>query len=210
MLRRTSTLEIDIGGASPPQRLIGDAWSTILPQLPRRLEGNPAGPVFHVTPMPSSKGSGMDVREIAESDLELICRHREEMFRDAGRGEEVLQTMTRHFRDWLRPRLQDRTYFGFILSDAGQAIAGIGLMLIDWPPHPSHPAQDKRGYVLNVYVEPAYRRQGLARELMRLADAEFRRRDVAFAILHATEKGRGLYAGLGWNGTTEMSRAVPG
>jgi ribosomal protein S18 acetylase RimI-like enzyme len=151
----------------------------------------------------------MEVRELSENDVELVCRHREEMFRDAGRSEEVLQIMTRHFRDWLRPRLRDRTYFGFVACDNGQPIAGIGLMLIDWPPHPSHPTTDKRGYVLNVYVEPEHRRRGLARELMRLADAEFAKRGVQFAILHATDTGRGVYAGLGWSGTTEMSKVVP-
>ena len=151
----------------------------------------------------------MEVRELSENDVDLVCRHREDMFRDAGCSEEVLQVMTQHFRDWLRPRLRDRTYFGFVMCDNGHPIAGIGLMLIDWPPHPSHPTADKRGYVLNVFVEPEYRRRGLARELMRLADAAFTKRAVRFAVLHATEKGRDLYAELGWNGTTEMSKIIP-
>jgi ribosomal protein S18 acetylase RimI-like enzyme len=150
----------------------------------------------------------MHSRALCDADLELICRHREEMFRDAGRSEEVLRPMTTNFRSWLQPRLHDGTYFGFVISDGDEPVAGIGLMLIDWPPHPSHPTQDKRGYVLNVYVEPAYRRRGLAHELMGLAEAEFERRGVGFAILHATEKGRDLYAGLGWSGTTEMSKTL--
>src|ERR1700744_7235 len=115
----------------------------------------------------------MDVRALEETDLELICRHREQMFREAGRDEAVLQTMTAHFREWLGPRLRDRTYFGYVMSETNRAIAGIGLMLIDCPPHPSHPVSDKRGYVLNLYVEPACRRRGLARDLMQLAEAEF-------------------------------------
>lgn len=152
----------------------------------------------------------MKVRALEEADLELVCRHREQMFREAGRDEGVLQSMTAHFREWLRPHLRDRSYFGYLLSDAHQPVAGIGLMLIDWPPHPSHPVSDRRGYVLNVYVEPAYRRRGLARELMQLAEAEFARRGVQFAILHATEAGRDLYAGLGWSATTEMAKPIAG
>jgi ribosomal protein S18 acetylase RimI-like enzyme len=152
----------------------------------------------------------MEVRALEEADLELVCRHREQMFREAGRDEGVLQSMTAHFREWLRPHLRDRSYFGYLLSDARQPVAGIGLMLIDWPPHPSHPVSDRRGYVLNVYVEPAYRRRGLARELMQLAEAEFARRGVQFAILHATEAGRDLYAGLGWSATTEMAKPIAG
>lgn len=130
------------------------------------------------------------------------------MFRDAGRRDDVLAPMTAHFREWLKPRLADGSYFGFVLCNEGIDVAGIGLMLIEWPPHPEHPTQDKRGYVLNVFVEPAYRKRGLARELMALADAEFARRGVSYAVLHATEKGGPLYRSLGWNGTTEMAKPI--
>jgi GNAT superfamily N-acetyltransferase len=150
----------------------------------------------------------VDIRTLDENDLELVCRHREDMFRDAGRSDDVLIPMTANFRDWVRPRLQDGSYFGFVMLDDGVPVAGIGLMLIEWPPHPEHPALDKRGYVLNVFVEPVYRKRGLARELMNLADAEFVRRGVGYAVLHATQKGKPLYQGLGWNGTTEMAKTL--
>lgn len=146
------------------------------------------------------------IREVTPDDLELICRHREEMFRDAGTPEAVLIEMTEHFRPWLAPRLQNGTYFGYVISSEARPVAGVGLMLIDWPPHPSHPTQDQRGYVLNLFVEPEFRRRGLAGELMRLAQTELGRRGVQFAILHATEKGKPLYRRLGWDTTSEMSR----
>lgn len=50
------------------------------------------------------------------------------------------------------------------------------------------PNPDKRGYVLNVFVQPAYRRRGLASALMQAADAEFARRGITFAVLHATRR----------------------
>ena len=151
------------------------------------------------------------LRPITTDDLELVCRHREAMFRAsarAGRSEETLQEMTRAFRVWLEPRLADGSYFGFVIEDGGVPVAGIGLMVIDWPPHPSHPSDSRRGYVLNVYVEPTHRKQGLARRLMDLADAELRRRGVTFAILHATAMGRPLYERLGWTATSEMSKPL--
>lgn len=150
----------------------------------------------------------MDIRTLRASDLDLVCRHREEMFRDAGRSDDVLMLMTRHFREWVRPRLSDGSYFGYVMLDDDVPVAGIGLMLIDWPPHPEHPTQDKRGYVLNVFVEPDYRNRGLARELMTLAEAEFAARGACYAVLHATAKGKPLYQGLGWNGTTEMAKTL--
>lgn len=152
--------------------------------------------------------SDVIVRELAEHDLDLVCRHREAMFRDAGRSDDVLEAMRRPFRTWLQPRLQDGRYFGFIALQKTVPIAGIGLMLIDWPPHPSHPEQDRRGYVLNLYVEAEYRKRGIARALMGRADAAFAASGVQFAILHATEKGRPLYADLDWHATTEMSKRL--
>jgi ribosomal protein S18 acetylase RimI-like enzyme len=151
---------------------------------------------------------GIDARTLGPGDLDLICRHREEMFRDAGQSETVLSVMTEHFRTWLEPRLADGSYFGFVLLDETDPVGGIGLMTIDWPPHPSHPTQSRRGYILNVFVEPPHRRRGLARELMRLAEAEFANRGVEFAVLHATEKGQPLYLGLGWGPTSEMTKRL--
>jgi len=79
-------------------------------------------------------------------------------------------------------------------------------MVIDWPPHPSHPQDDRRGYVLNMFVEPDYRGQGIATDLMNMADTEFQHRGIRYTILHATSKGRPLYEYLGWSGTTEMAK----
>ncbi|MBH1430582.1 GNAT family N-acetyltransferase [Stenotrophomonas maltophilia] len=153
---------------------------------------------------------GFSIRPLRPDDLDLICAHREAMFRESGRNEELLQQMAAPFRGWLAPRLASGDYFGFILGDQQRPIAGIGLMLIDWPPHPAHPLQDKRGYVLNVYVDPGYRRRGIARKLMQLADDAFAERKVSYAILHATAQATPLYAGLGWAGTSEMARALHG
>ncbi len=153
----------------------------------------------------------LTTRPVDLSDLDLICRHREEMFRASnapGRSDDALREMTAAFRVWVRPRLRDGSYFGYIAEEGSTAIGGIGLMVIDWPPHPSHPSEDRRGYVLNVFVEPSHRGQGLAKMLMQLGEAEFAERGVSFAILHATRMGRPLYEKIGWAQTAEMSKQI--
>ncbi|MCU1724038.1 GNAT family N-acetyltransferase [Pseudomonas sp. 5P_5.1_Bac1] len=152
--------------------------------------------------------SGLVVRRLGREDREMICAHREAMFLEAGGDPVTLTRMTEHFRPWLEPRLADGRYYGFALVDGGRPAAAIGLMSLDWPPHPAHPECDQRGYVLNVYVEPGFRRRGLASKLMRLAEAEFTRRGLGFAVLHATEAGRPVYAGLGWAATAEMAKVL--
>lgn len=153
----------------------------------------------------------LTTRPVSTDDLELICEHRERLFRESnapGRTEEIITTQTAHFRPWLAQRLRDKSYFGYIIEDAGRPVAGIGLMLIDWPPGPAHPTSDKRGYVLNVFVEPSHRRQGLAEKLMQMADAEFSSRGASYAVLNATRMGRPLYEKLGWTATNEMAKSL--
>lgn len=152
--------------------------------------------------------SGFTLRRLETADCEMVCRHREAMFLEAGGDAQNLRQMTEHFRPWLEPRLADGRYYGFVLLEGGAPAAAIGLMSIEWPPHPAHPTVDQRGYVLNVYVEPEYRRRGLASKLMRLGEAEFTRRGLGFAILHATEVGRPVYQALGWAGTAEMAKGL--
>src|SRR5438105_7004524 len=125
-------------------------------------------------------------RPVAARDLELICEHRERMFAESGRTRESLQPMTAAFRQWLIPRLGDGSYFGWMLEDAGQVVAGLGMMVIDWPPHPSHPTDDRRSYILNLFVEPEHRRKGFAKQLMTLAEQRARQLGLRYAILHST------------------------
>jgi len=146
-----------------------------------------------------------DYRPLTPADLELVARHRHEMFEASGRTDELLAPMTAAFREWLEPRLADGTYFGWIAEDAGQPVGGLGMMVIDWPPHPSHPTQGARGYILNLFVEPGRRGQGIAHALMDLATAQGRRRGIDYMVLHATEQGRPIYEKLGWRQTSEMS-----
>ena len=148
------------------------------------------------------------LRALTSADLDRICRYRELMFLEAGRDPEALCGMSVPFRQWLSPRLADGRYFGFMVQTDCGTVGGVGLMEIDWPPHPMHPDQARRGYVLNLYVEAAYRRRGIARELMNAADQEFRRRGVKYAVLHATEAAGDFYRGLGWSGTREMAKAL--
>jgi len=149
------------------------------------------------------------LRPIEPGDLDTICRHRRLMFTESGRPAEALDAMVDPFRDWLAPRLAAGSYFGWMAEADGAVIGGLGMMILDWPPHPAHPEDSRRGYILNVFVDPTYRGQGLAKRLMAEADAEAIRRGLSYVILHATKAGRPLYEGLGWDATPEMAKLLP-
>lgn len=148
------------------------------------------------------------LRPVTAGDLDLILFHREAMFLEVGRPEAIVTQMRAPGREWLAQRLASGHYFGFIAQNGDTPIGGVGLLEMDWPPHFFHPQQARRGYVLNVYVDPAFRGRGCARSLMAAAEDEFQRRDVQYVALHASDAGRPLYERMGWDTTNEMSKRL--
>jgi ribosomal protein S18 acetylase RimI-like enzyme len=127
-------------------------------------------------------------RGVAE-DAETIVRQRWAMFHEMGyRDQPVLDAMAVAFRPWLLRMMHSGEYLAwFAVADGGSIAAGLGLWLMDWPPHMIGPGA-RRGNILNVYTAPEHRRQGLARAV----------------ILHASQEGAPLYEALGFRPTNEM------
>jgi GNAT superfamily N-acetyltransferase len=148
------------------------------------------------------------IRPVRSEDLAVICGHRRRMFAEMGTEEATLDKASESFTAWLAPHLNSGDYFGFLIEDDGQVVGGIGLRVTDFPPNPVHPENDIRGFVSNMYVEPGYRRQGIAQQLMKLAEEELRRRGVTYAVLQASAMGRPMYEKLGWSATTEMGKVL--
>jgi len=135
----------------------------------------------------------------------LITRHRKAMFADMRNATEpILEEMARNFEPWVRRMLVNSKYAGWITSDSQRPIASAGLLILDWAPHFLDPTCDQRGYILNIFVEPEYRRQGLAQMLTKECIAEARRRGIGVVALHASEKGRPVYEKLGFSASNEM------
>jgi GNAT superfamily N-acetyltransferase len=145
------------------------------------------------------------IREGTVADAELIIKHRRAMFSDMGFRDAVwLDGVANSFLPWVRQKLATGEYLAwFAVAPDGSVAAGAGLWLLDWFPH----RLDRgalRGYLLNVYTEPAYRRRGLARQLVQITLDLCRERGIAIATLHASDEGRPLYESLGFKATNEM------
>jgi len=152
----------------------------------------------------------LQTRVATVADVTLIASHRKAMFAAMGGIEEsVLEEMRRNCEPWLRRMMRDGKYCGWIAFEDGTPIASAGLLLLDWPPHPLDPAGEVRGYLLNVFVESAYRRLGLARQLVEACMQEARQRGIRVISLHASDAGRPLYETLGFRATSEMLYREP-
>lgn len=144
------------------------------------------------------------VREAAESDAALIAGQRRAMFEDAVTPTPgTLTAMQARFEPWVRERLREGTYHGWIAEAGDEAVAGAGLWVMEFPPHFLE-VEPRRGYLLNFYVAPEWRGRGLAKQLLALAVAEARRLELRVVTLHASKFGRPLYEANGFRLNNEM------
>jgi len=159
--------------------------------------------------MSEIRHSDISIRTATLADAGTIAGHRRSMFFDMGhRDEQALDEMIGAFRVWLREKMGLGEYLAWVAMNAeGEIVAGLGLWLMDWPPHLIGPGS-KRGNILNVYTNPGFRRRGIARRLMETALEWCGGNGIRAVILHASAEGRTLYESLGFAATNEMRLLV--
>jgi GNAT superfamily N-acetyltransferase len=147
----------------------------------------------------------LETRIATPADAPLIAAHRRAMFADMGGADpSTLDAMTRSFEPWVACKIAEGKYLGWITEDTGTPVAGAGLLILDWPPHPFDPAGEHRGYLLNVFVEPDYRKRGLAHALVERCLAEAHRLNLRVVALHSSDAGRRIYEAFGFRASNEM------
>ena len=149
------------------------------------------------------------IRPAGLADIAHILHHRRAMFLDMGSATNAeLDPVLATTEAFLQHALPSGMYRGWLAqTSAGRVVAGAGITIVPWPGHPRDPAP-RRGWVQNVYTEPDFRRQGLARRLM-VAVVDWCRAEGFYTVsLHASRDGRGLYESMGFQATNEMRLAL--
>ena len=145
-----------------------------------------------------------ETRRATAEDAEAIGQQRMRMFADAGLASEAeMGPMMVNFVPWVRAKLAEGCYLGWLTEEDGRLVGGAGLWVMDWPPH-FLDAEPRRAYLLNFYVVPEARRRGLARELLALAITEAKERGIKVVTLHASKFGKPLYEQTGFEMSNEM------
>ena len=145
------------------------------------------------------------IRPTTAADIPEIVRHRLGMFSDMGSGDAVsLAPMLKKFEQYLRDAVPQGAYCGwFAVAPDGRIAGGAAVAIISWPPGVWNP-ENHRAYILNMYVDPEFRRQGVARRLTVTCVDWCRAQGFPSVTLHASKFGRELYESLGFEQTNEM------
>jgi len=152
------------------------------------------------------------VRLATPADAPGLARHRVEMFRDMGTlpQHQVAPLLAAAERD-LAAWLESGEYVSWVacpLDRPSEIVAGAGIQIRRLLPRPIPGSPTIRvgpeAIVLNVFTERAWRRRGVARQLMKHAIAWSKAHGIARLVLHASPEGRPLYEQLGFEPTNEM------
>ena len=111
-----------------------------------------------------------------------------------------------YYVNWLCNALTCGYYLGWLaISDDTEIVGGVGLVLMDWGPTRTD-LNPIRGRIVNMYVEPSRRRQGIGRSLLAAALDAAKSRGICTLSLGATGESYSLYSSFGFKfSETEMS-----
>jgi GNAT superfamily N-acetyltransferase len=144
------------------------------------------------------------IRQATPADISELLRHRQGMYEDMGYNDpEALTAMVSTCQPYLATALANGTLRGWLACAGEQVVAGGVVLISPWPSHP-YDGQCRRATILNMYTDPPFRRQGIALRLMQTMIDWCREQGFAAVYLHASNDGRSLYEGLGFEPTTEM------
>jgi GNAT superfamily N-acetyltransferase len=152
------------------------------------------------------------VRQANAADIPFLAHHRAAMFRDMGQVAAPLDAALEHATaSYLREALPRGEYLAWVAEQNGTpatVIGGAGVQLRPILPRPRPGVSElelgPEAIVLNVYVEPAWRRRGVADALVRTVLDALATRGIRRVVLHASADGRRLYERLGFVATNEM------
>jgi GNAT superfamily N-acetyltransferase len=153
------------------------------------------------------------IRPATPHDAPVLAKHRVEMFRDMGRiaDEDTAAELRAATESLIGEWIAAGTYVGWLaepVARPGLVVGGAGVQLRPMLPRPARQGPGNfagpEGYVMNVFVERAWRRRGVAALLMDVVISYARERRIGVVTLHASDEGRHLYERLGFVPTNEM------
>jgi GNAT superfamily N-acetyltransferase len=144
------------------------------------------------------------IREATLNDVAEIVRQRRAMYLDMDYPDSpALSAMASTCEPYLLEALPQGSFRGWLAMSDGRIAGGGAVVISPWPSHP-YDLECRRATILNVYVYPEFRRQGIARRLMQTMIGWCRQQKFATVFLHASRDGRHLYESLGFEATNEM------
>ena len=137
----------------------------------------------------------MTYRKLTAEDLDPFIRMRIAQLREEGAREEL--DLVPALKDYYRRHLKDGTFVSWLAVDGEKIVGTSGMSFVEKPPYFSCP-NGRIGLLSSMYTDPAYRRRGIARELLGRVLEEARAYGCGSVHITASDMGVLLYSDFGF------------
>ena len=134
-------------------------------------------------------------RRLTDEDLDAFIEMRIRQLREEGATEDV--DLVPALKDYYQRHMTDGTFVSWIALDNETIIGTSGMSIVEKPPYFGCPS-GKIGLLSSMFTEKAYRRQGIARELLSRVVEEARKRGCGAVQITASDMGVLLYTDFGF------------
>ncbi len=147
----------------------------------------------------TTKEAHLEYRFASLRDLDLLVETRILVLRAANGLDEStdMSAVHRESLEYYRKALADGSHTAILVTDGGRFVGAGGISYYRVMPTFHNPSGEK-GYIMNMYTAPEYRRRGIATHTLELLVADSRKRGVTAISLEATVSGRPLYERFGF------------
>jgi GNAT superfamily N-acetyltransferase len=148
--------------------------------------------------------ASLRIRDATPADIPEILRQRRGMYEAMGHSDAfALEAMSARSAEYLPKAMSDGSFRAWLACAEGGAVGGGAVIISPWLAHPDD-LECRRATILNIYVDPDFRRRGIARALVQTILAWCKAEGLARVTLHASDAGRPLYESLGFEASNEM------
>ena len=134
-------------------------------------------------------------RKLTEKDLDTFISMRITQLREEGATDEM--DLSPALMDYYQRHLANGTFVSWLALNGDKIIGTSGMSFVEKPPYFGCPT-GRIGLLSSMYTNPDYRRQGIARELLRRVVEEARTYGCGTVQITASDMGVLLYSDFGF------------
>ncbi|NLC75831.1 MAG: GNAT family N-acetyltransferase [Clostridiales bacterium] len=139
----------------------------------------------------------MEIRytKLTKKELDIFIQMRIKQLREEGAKEEI--DLAPALKDYYERHMSDGTFVSWLAMDGEKIIGTSGMSFVEKPPYFGCP-NGRIGLLSSMFTDPAYRRHGIAKELLRLVVNEARDYGCGTVQITASDMGVLLYTDFGF------------
>lgn len=136
-----------------------------------------------------------EYKRLTEKELDTFIAMRITQLREEGATEEI--DLVPALKDYYHRHMADGTFMSWLALDGDEIIGTSGISFVEKPPYFGCPS-GKMGLLSSMFTNPAYRRKGIARELLSRVIADARDYGCGTVQITASDMGVKLYTDFGF------------